>query len=181
MKNKKILFLLSGVLIIILVLLFFIIKNFKIEPTNELSEYTPEEEISSSQLRETTVNLYFVDSSTGELKSEAKLIDSATLVENPYQELINLLLAGPQSQNLTKVFPDNTKVLDAKLEKNCAVLNFSTDLLGFTDETQKYNIINSILNTLTTLNEVNAIKILVDNNLPDGFNTEYVIRSNATV
>lgn len=177
MKNKKFLFLLVGVLIVILILLFFIIKNFKIEDKNKISEYTPAEEISSSQLRETTINLYFVDSSTGELKSEGKLIDSAILLENPYQELTNLLLAGPETQNLVKVFPENTQILDATLEKNCAVLNFSTELLNFSDETQKYNIINSILNTLSTLNEVSSIKILVDNTLPDGFELEYTVNT----
>lgn len=177
MKNKKILFLLIGVLIIILAILFFIIKNFKIENKTNLSEYTPGEEISSTQLRETTVNLYFVDSSSGELKSEGKHIDSITLLENPYQELTKLLISGPETQNLVKVFPENTQILDAKLEKNCVVLNFSTELLNFTDEAQKYNIINSILNTLTTLNEVNSIKILVDNTLPEGFELEYTINT----
>ena len=51
MKNKKILFLLVGVLIIILITLFFIIKNFKIEDTDDLTDYTPQAEISSSRLR----------------------------------------------------------------------------------------------------------------------------------
>lgn len=176
MKNKKILFLLTGVLIIILIILFFIIKNFHVDSKNQgLSDYTPEEEISASGLRETVVTLYFTDTTDGTLKSEGKLIDSATLLENPYQELVKLLLAGTQTKNFSTIFPANTQILNASLENNCAVLNFSGELLNYTDETQKYNIINGLLNTLTNLNEVNSIKILVNNELPDGFNEKYVI------
>ena len=88
MKNKKIFFILILVLIIILISLYFVIKNFKTQNSanenNSISEYTPEEEISSKQMRETTVTLFFVDTD-GNIKSEGKLIDSATLL----QTLIN--------------------------------------------------------------------------------------------
>ena len=99
MKNKKIFFLLILVLIIILISLYFVIKNFKTKnltnETNSLSEYTPEEEISSKQMRETTVTLYFIDSNNN-IKSEGKLIDSASLLQNPYKQLIELLLSYHQ-------------------------------------------------------------------------------------
>lgn len=176
MKNKKIFFLLILVLIIILISLYFIIKNFNkkisTEENNSYSEYTPEEEISSKQLRETTISLYFVDSNNN-IKSEGKLIDSATLVQNPYKQLIELLISGPQSENLVKVFPENTKILEAKLENSCVILNFSEELINYVDDNQKFNIINTILNTLTQLNEVNSIKILINNNQSDKFNEEY--------
>lgn len=176
MKNKKILFLLICVLIIILISLFFIVKRFNNKnisnENNTYSEYTPEEEISSKQMRETIVTLYFIDSNNN-LKSEGKLIDSLLLLQNPYKELIELLLAGPQSESLNKVFPDNTKILDATIENNCAILNFSEELLNYSDENQKYNIINSTLNTLTQLTEVNSIKVLINNNTSEKFDEEY--------
>lgn len=178
MKNKKILFLLIFVLIVILIFLFFIVKNFNnknisVENTT-YSEYTPEEEISSDQMRETIVTLYFIDSNNN-LKSEGKLIDSVTLLQNPYKTLIELLLTGPQTETLNKVFPDNTQILDATLENNCVTLNFSEGLLNYSDDNQKYNIINSILNTLTQLNEVNSIKILINGSTPEMFNEEYFL------
>lgn len=180
MKNKKIFFLLILVLIIILISLYFIIKNFKAQnSTNEnqsISEYTPEEEISSKQMRETTVTLYFVDSNNN-IKSEGKLIDSANLLQNPYKQLIELLLSGPQSDGLINVFPENTKILDAKLNSNCVTLDFSEEFLNFKDDNQKFNMINCILNTLKQLNEVNSVKILVCGNLKDGFNETYSIIS----
>ena len=45
--------------------------------------------------------------------------------------------------------------------------------LNFKDDVQKYNVINSILNSLTELNEVNSIKILVNNQTNENFEEEY--------
>ena len=180
MKNKRLFFLLILVLIIILISLYFVIKNFKAkistDENNAYSEYTPQEEISSKQMRETTVSLYFVDSDNN-IKSEGKLIDSANLLQNPYKQLIELLLSGPQSDNLTSAFPENTKLLDAKLENNCVILNFSNEFLNFKDDNQKFNMLNCALNTLKQLNEVNSVKILVEGNLCDGFDEFYNVAS----
>ena len=109
------------------------------------------------------------------IKSEGKHIDSAVLLQNPYKKLVELLLDGPQTENLTKPFPDNTKILDASIENNCVTLNFSEELLNYTDDTQKYNIINTTLNTLTGLNEVNSIKILINNSASEKFEEEYTL------
>ena len=180
MKNKKILFLLIFVLIIILISLFIIIKNFNKKDSDidstSYSDYTPEEEISSEQLRETIVSLYFVDSENN-LKTESRLIDSADLLQNTYEYLINLLIAGPETATLNKIFPENTKLSSAKLEGNCVILDFSEEILNYKDDTQKYNIINSLLNTLTQLNEVNSIKITINNESSDKFDTEYFLHN----
>ena len=177
MKNKKMLLLLICVLIAILLSIFFVIKHFNTKTTNEeldFSEYTPEEEISTEQMRETVVALYFPDLDSN-LKVEARFIDSLSLLSNPYKTLVELLLETPQSEDLTSAFPDNTKILNTSIENGCVILNFSTELVNYTDDTQKYNIINSLLNTLTQLNEVNSIKILVDNNTSENFNEEYTL------
>ena len=173
MKNKKFLFLLIFVLAIVVVLLFYIVKNFNSTNKNITQEITPEEEISEIQLRETVVTLYFLDKSSNTLKSEGKLIDSASLIQNPYKELVNLLIQGPKSQNLARVFPENTQILDAYIENNCVTLDFSEELLNFENEDQKYNIINSVLNTLAQLNEVNSIKFLINNETNDAFSDTF--------
>ena len=43
----------------------------------------------------------------------------------------------------------------------------------FKDENQKFNIINCLLNSLTELNEVKLIKILINNETHDEFKEEY--------
>lgn len=173
MKNKKFLFLLIFVLAIIVVLLFYIVKNFNSTDKSITQEITPEEEISENQLRETVVTLYFLDKESNTLKSEGKLIDSASLIQNPYKELVNLLIQGPKSQNLSTVFPENTQILDAYIKNNCVTLDFSEELLNFETEDQKYNIVNSILNTLAQLNEVNSIEFLINNEKSDVFSDTF--------
>ena len=173
MKNKKFLFLLIFVLAIIVVLLFYIVKNFNSTDKSITQEITPEEEISENQLRETVVTLYFLDKESNTLKSEGKLIDSASLIQNPYKELVNLLIQGPKSQNLSTVFPENTQILDAYIKNNCVTLDFSEELLNFETEDQKYNIVNSILNTLAQLNEVNSIEFLINNEKNDAFSDRF--------
>ena len=177
MKNKKILFLIIFVLIIILFFIFLIIKNYngKNKKENLFSDYTPEEEISSTQLRETIVTLYFVDSNN-ELKNEGRLIDSVTLLQNPYKELVNLLISGSKSDTLKSVFPENTQILDASIKNGQVTLNFSSELLNYKDDVQKYNIINCILNTLSNLNEVNSFKILINGESSENFIEEYSIK-----
>lgn len=172
MKNKRILLLLIAVLIMVLLALFFIVKNFNNESLTEenIVEITPEEEINSKQLRETVVTLYFVDKDSGTIKNEGKLIDSKELLNNPYKKIIELLLLGPQSDSLINIFPENVKILDTEINSGCVTLNFSDELLNYPDEIQKNNIINILLKTLTELNEVNSIKILINNEAKNAFN-----------
>lgn len=168
MKKKTLI--LFIILIIICLVIYFVIQNVSI--TKNL-DYTPEEEISDLQSRFTTIALYFLDSETNELKAEGRTINTIDLIHNPYKEIVEKLIEGPTEENLINVFPENTRLIDAKLSNNCIILNFSEELLNFKDDEQKYNIINSILNTLTQLNEVNSIKILINNEINDKISKEY--------
>ena len=55
------------------------------------------------------------------------------------------------------------------------VLDFSSEFLNYSkeDENEKTNLINSIVNTLTELTEVNQVKILIDGNENSEFNEIY--------
>ena len=172
MKNKN-LFPIILLIIVIIIALLAIMTTSVEKTSNNTGDFTPEEEISNNSLRETIVTLYFVDKDGNNIKSEGKLIDSSALLENPYKTIVQFLIDGPKSDSLNTVFPENTKILNATLEKNCVILNFSEELLNFADDTQKYNIINSLLNSLTQLTEVNSIKIQVNNEEVQQFNEEY--------
>ena len=113
MSRKKIIIIIS-ILLILVFFIIFIVKNIIIENnsnSNEISDYTPGEEINTEQLRETILNLYFIDKETQNLKSEGKLIDSINLLENPYKFIVQCLLDGPASNNLENVFPKNTRIV----------------------------------------------------------------------
>ena len=161
MKRRKFIAIITFLLI--LMLAFFVYRNISIEKKkDEYQDYTPQEEISEEQSRQTKVTLYFENIDTGELETEIKVMDANILINNPEEELINLLIKGPQSSNLKKLIPDGTVLHDIKIEKSCAIINVSNEFLNYENEENKLKIINSIVNTLTNLKEIKSIKFLVN-------------------
>ncbi|OKZ65648.1 MAG: hypothetical protein BHW02_03885 [Clostridium sp. 28_12] len=177
--NKKIIIAIIS-LLIIGGLIIFIYKNISIEKNkeDEYQDYTPQQEISDEQNRQTKVTLYFENSETGELESEIRLIDANTLIKEPEKEIINLLIKGPQSSNLKKLIPDGTVVYDVKVKNSCAEINVSNQFLEFGDEKNKLKIINSIVNTLTNLKEINSIKFLINGETNEKFADTYIKNNN---
>lgn len=177
MKDKKA-FVIFGVLLIIILIGGYLgikfVKNKKEETT--VTEYTPEEEISQEQLRKTIVSLYFISKENNNLSPEARLIDIKEIINTPYEKLINLLIEGPKNEKNKKIIPENTKLLKTYLERDCVTLDFSNEFLNFNkeDENEKNNLINSIVNTLTELTEVNKIIILINGETNDEFKGEFI-------
>lgn len=154
-----------GVVIVIVVLCGVVAMNSKIE-----TEYIPETEIEDKELRKTIVNLYFQDKITKEIVKESRLIDSKDLLREPYVELLNMLITGPESENYEKTIPDGTILKDVKLNGNVIIINFSNEFVEKSeDEKQRYNSIATIVKTLTELVEVNEVKIIIDGKEIDGF------------
>lgn len=161
--NKKII-----LIIIILVILigvgvwyfFFFSKNNE----QQVNEIIPEEEISEEQMRQTIVSLYFYNESAKSLASEGRLIDAKELVEDPYRKLMELLIEGPQNTSLSKTIPDGTRVNKAELKGETLYLDLSKEFIENHQggEEQESITIYSIVNTMTNLTEVNAVKILID-------------------
>ncbi len=172
MKNKKIAIFFLGILIILLIGGYLTIQYVRNkEEETAVEEYTPQEEITEEQARQTIVSLYFPSNETGELNPEARLIDIKEIINNPYEKLVNLLIEGPKNEKNKKIIPENTKLNKTYLEGDCVVLDFSNDILNNKEE--KSNIINSIVNTLTELTEVNKVKILIDGKENDEFKDIY--------
>ena len=161
--NKKII-----LIIIILAILigvgvwyfFYFSKNNE----QQVNEIIPEEEISEEQMRQTIVSLYFYNESAKSLASEGRLIDAKELVEDPYRKLMELLIEGPQNTSLSKTIPDGTRVNKAELKGETLYLDLSKEFIENHQggEEQESITIYSIVNTMTNLTEVNAVKILID-------------------
>lgn len=176
--NKNKLKLIFGILIIIIAVGgFFGVKWIKEQKQEETigEEYTPEPEISEEQARQTIVSLYFPDKETKKLTPEARLVDIKELINVPYEKLINLLIEGPKNDKLEKIIPEETKVLRTFMDSDCLVLDLSKEFLNYEMEqyNSKENLINSIVNTLTELTEVNKIKFLIDGKENEQFNNVY--------
>ena len=166
MKNKKIVMHI-GIILIVLILLFvgyLIINNIKNNNQEIIYEYTPEEEITGEQLRQTIITLYFLDSNTYKLSPEARQIDAKKLLDNPYELLINLLMEGPKNENLLKLIPENTKLNSAQIKDNILYIDFSEDFIKEQKlgKEQEELILKSIVNTVTELTEINKVAILID-------------------
>ena len=68
-------------------------------------------------------------------------------------------------------------MLKTSIEGDCLTLDFSQEFLNYNkeDEKAKENLINSLVNTLTQLNEVNNIKILINGAENEEFNETYTL------
>ena len=60
-------------------------------------EIQPEEEASQETMRQTIVTLYYQNKETKELIPEGRMVDSKTLLTDPYMTLVNLLIEGPKN------------------------------------------------------------------------------------
>ncbi|MCI9365517.1 MAG: GerMN domain-containing protein [Clostridia bacterium] len=169
MKRKKILFIIIIILVVIGVLLYM--KFTKKEEVLE-AEITPLEEMTEEQERQTMISLYYTNIETNTLMPEARVIDVKELVENPYKVLVELLIEKPKNEKFESSIPEGTKVNNAVLKNNVVEIDLSKEFI----ENQKGDVekaslsIYSIVNTLTELNEVNAVKILVDGDSNKKFN-----------
>lgn len=180
MKNKKIIIIFTVLLIIVLIGGYFIIKYVKENQKEEtvVEDYTPQEEISEEQLRQTIVSLYFQSKETKELVPEARLIDIKEIINDPCDKLVNLLIEGPKSEKEERIIPENTKLQKSYMEEDCVTLDFSAEFLNYnkSNEAVKKNIIDSLVKTLTQLTEVNKVKILINGTENDEFNEIYSIK-----
>ena len=161
--NKKIVILIIIILILLGVGVWYFLVYQKNNKLTE-NEIIPEEEISEEQMRQTIVSLYFYNENTKSLVSEGRLIDAKELINEPYKKLMEFLINGPQNNNLTKTIPDGTKINKAELKGNILYLDLSKEFIeNHVGGEEKESItIYSIVNTMTRLTEVDAVKILID-------------------
>lgn len=121
----------------------------------------PQEEITDEQMRTALVTLYYMNKKTKELTPEGKMIDVKKLLADPYETLINLLIEQPKNEKLQSAIPNGTKVLGAELKGDIVYLDLSNEFIE-NNSVEEKTIINAIVNTLTELNEVNGVKILIN-------------------
>ena len=151
--------------IVIIILLIIGVTTgiyFYINKDKDKQEIIPQEEISEEQLRQTIVSLYF--KSEEKLIPEARLIDVKELLENPYKTIIEMLIEGPKSEKLERTIPEGTKINKIEKKADTLIIDFSKEFIENHkgDEMQEKLTINSIVNTVTELTEINSVRILID-------------------
>ena len=168
MKKKVIL---STIILIIVTILVVGTVSTEIENNVEnISEIEPEIEISDEEMRQTKVNLYFQDNTSGILVKEERKIDSKELIDNPYKIVLNLLIEGPENENLSNPIPEGTKVNSLKYEKGILNIDLSNEFLNSSGT----NSIYSIVDTLTEFTEINGIKFTINGEVKEGLKETFV-------
>lgn len=168
MKKKLIIILTAAAIATII-----IICNISTEVGNNVEniiEIQPEEEISEEQMRQTNIKLFFVDSTSGVLTAEERMIDSKELIDSPYKFVINLLISGPKQDNLKAVIPEGTKLNSVKYEKGILYVDLSSEFLNGNGTDSIY----SIVNTLTEFTEVNGVKFAIDGEIKDSLKDTFL-------
>lgn len=157
--NKKTLIIIIILIIAIAITVFLLWKNKDKNAENNVIQ--PQEETTDEQMRTALVTLYYINKETKELTPEGKMIDVKKLLTDPYETLINLLIEQPRNEKLQSAIPNGTKVLGAELKGDVVYLDLSNEFIENNNVEEK-TIINAIVNTLTELNEVNGVKILIN-------------------
>lgn len=162
MKKKVFLFIFMAIFIIGVGI--FLWQYFKEDEQINFTEYTPQEEISEEQARQSLVTLYFLSEENKTLMPEARLIDAKLLATNPYFTLVSLLINGPKNEKLKTAIPQGTKLNKVVVEKDMAIVDLSEEFiknikLGAEEESK---IVYSIVNTLVELTEIESVKILIN-------------------
>jgi len=103
--------------------------------------------------------VYFSNSQAAYLIPERREVKKNQLYSNLIQELI----AGPNSEELNKTIPPQTELLGVRVKDKIARVDFSQELMddhwgGTAGETMT---VYSIVNTLTQFNSVDQVQILI--------------------
>ncbi len=163
--NKKLFIKIIIITILLVVIGLLIYIKFINKPTKITeTEITPLEEITDEQERQTMISLYFTNTENYVLMPEARVVDAKLLLENPYKALVEMLIAGPKSDKLKTNIPKETKVNNAELVGDMVKLDLSQEFLNnqVGDIEIASKSIYEIVDTLTELNEVNSVKILIN-------------------
>lgn len=165
MKRKTILLILVFIILCAVVWLVYVNLFDGEAQTNEMAnstEITPGEEMTEEQERQTMISLYYTNTENNTLMPEAKVIDAKELLENPYKTLLEYLTSAPNNEKLKSSIPEGTKVNGAMLNGNTVTIDLSKEFASNQNDEQINLAIYSVVNTLTELNEVEMVKILID-------------------
>lgn len=110
------------------------------------------------------ISLYFNNKDNNALVPEARNIDVKELTKEPYQTLMNLLIGGPKSEKLENTIPEGTKVNYIELKGDALWIDLSKEFIENHKNGAEAELrtVYAIVNTMTQLNEVTSVKIVID-------------------
>ena len=107
-----------------------------------------------------TINLYFTNADNSKILSETREV-TVKKGEDIAKVAIMELLKGPNSPEMKKAIPENTKLLDIQHEGTMVIVNFSNEYNN-TGSVGEIVARFSVVNTLCDLEDIQKVKILVE-------------------
>ena len=104
--------------------------------------------------------IYYADVGKNSLSAEKVKVKVNTINEL-YDAVLSKMLEGPVSQSLMPVIPAGTKVLGVELKDKLLTIDFSKEIY-VENESESILIRTSILRTMTAMNEITAVELLVE-------------------
>jgi germination protein M len=119
--------------------------------------------IPANSSEKTTLKLYFANSDATALKAEERQVETRNSLSME-KTIITELLKGPVSKELVAVIPSETKLLNLETNNGVCFVNFSSEFVTkFTGGTNTgMLIVYSIVNSLTELDDVDSVQILIE-------------------
>ncbi len=135
--NNKIIYLIVGVIVVVALILLYP----KLFATKE-------------------VKVYFSDQQAQYLVPQVDEVK----VNNLYSNMINQLIEGPVTAGLEDTIPKGTELIRVEIENRVATVNFNRKLQDnhWGGSTGEIMTVYSIVNTLTALDEIDKVQILIE-------------------
>jgi len=136
-----------------------------------------EEDIKKDRVEK--IKLYYGDANNEKMVTEEREISFPQGVDK-YKLILEELIKGPENQELTANIAENTKVYGTIKQKSDLIVNFSKEFNQFGGSVAEIIAVGSIINTITQLDDIERIKIMVEgeelmgsNGEPRGFMTSF--------
>ncbi len=119
---------------------------------------------------ETTVKLYFSDNEAMYLGSELRRV-STQQKDSTEKIILQELIKGPQTKQLVRTIPAETKILSVETKDGVCFVNLSSDFITKHSGGSAAEImtIYSIVNSLTELNYIERVQFLIEGKKQDVF------------
>ncbi len=122
-----------------------------------VSDYDAE----SESLEETTLTLYFASADGQSLVKKEQTVYYSKNVSKE-RLIMDYLLRGPQEDDAKDVIPSGTKVLSVNVTDGVCYVNFDSGITKATSGVNANITLYAIVNSLTELDSVNKVQIMVD-------------------
>jgi len=121
----------------------------------------PEGGEDTEEVKTESVKLYYGDTNNEKMMTEVREISIAP-GEDKYKIILEELIKGPEDKSLRANIPENTKVYGTIKQGSDLIVDLSQDFKQFGGSVAEIIAVGSIVNTLTQLDDIKRVKILVE-------------------